>query len=359
MTVKCPPENIPVLFLYDMDPAWDSRDKITAQKSNEKMMSALKDAGHPVESAKLSTQDVGDILSDYSPEELIVFNQCENIPGIPHSEPIAAKMIESLGFTYTGSTSDVLLLAENKNKTKQILDSLNIPSPVWRIYNEPETAGWNIFPAIVKTACEHCSICLNSESVVMNSEELESRIEYILKNYNQPALVEDFIDGREFHVTVCGNGKVSMFPVVEMDFSAFNDVHDRLCTYDSKFVPGSMHYDKIEGVIPAPLTSTAIKSLEKISLDAYHAIGCRDYARLDVRERDGKFYVLDVNPNADLDSEASVACSAEYAGMSYSKMMTYFVRLAANRHSIYSRSSDKVKKQTNIVRSPSNICSCQ
>lgn len=341
MPVNCPAEDLPVLFLYNVDPNWKKRDRISAIESNEKIYSALMDAGHPVIPVKVSGRNIGDILSRYSPKDVIVFNQCESIPGLPHSEHQAAKIIESLGFIYTGSTPDVLMLAENKAVAKQIFDSCNIPSPVWKIYEEPGKNGWNIFPAIVKTAFEHCSISLDSESVVMNSRELDSRIKHILKNYNQPALVEDFIDGREFHVSICGNGTLKMLPVVEMDFSAFNDVHDRLCTYDSKFEPESIHYNNIESLIPAPLSEEALKVLEEISIDAYRAIGCRDYARLDIREREGKFYVLDVNPNADLDIEASIACSAEYSGLSYAKMMNYLVKLAASRHPHYGRYFDQ------------------
>ncbi len=243
-----------------------------------------------------------------------------------------------MGFTYTGSGPEVLQLAENKVAVKHVLESMKIPTPAWRVYETSSADDWNLFPAIVKAALEHCSTSLNPESIVTNKKELTSRIEYVLNYYNQPAMVEDFIDGREFHVPLCGNGTVKMLPVVEMDFSAFNDIHDRLCTYDSKFDPLSAHYNKIESLIPAPLKDADLSRLEKISLNAYHAIGCRDYARLDIREREGIFYVLDVNPNPDLDIDASIACSAEYSGISYPQMMNYLVNLAADRHPVFSSS---------------------
>jgi D-alanine-D-alanine ligase len=337
MPAKCAPEDLPVLFLYDIDPEWESKDRTAALESNGKMTAALETAGHPVFSIEVNENNLTSLLSCHSAEKLIIFNQCETIPGIPHSEHEAAKIMESEGFTFTGSTSDVLMLSGNKIKTKQVLDSLNIPTPAWRVYDEPFALDWDMFPAIVKTTLEHCSISLNPESVVTNTGELESRIEYVLENYNQPAMVEDFIDGREFHIPLWGNGAVRMLPVVEMDFSAFSDVHDRLCTYDSKFDPCSLHYNKIESRIPAPLDNAALQALEKISIEAYRAVGCRDYGRLDVRERDGRFYILDVNPNADLDMDASIACSAEYSGLSYPDMMHYLVRLAASRHALFSQ----------------------
>ena len=337
MPVHCPSGELHVLFLYNINPEWEGSDRTSAIESNKKMIAALESAGHPVTPAALEDAGLDLLLSGHSAEKQIVFNQCENIPGITQSEHEVARIIESLGFTYTGSPPDVLKLAANKIETKSVMESRNIPTPAWRVYHKPSAPDWNLFPAIVKTSFEHCSISLNPESVVLNQSELESRIEFILENFNQPAMVEDFIDGREFHIPLCGNGTVRMLPVVEMDFSAFKDIHDRLCTYDSKFDPDSLHYNKIESRIPAPLSGRAMQGLEKICLQAYRDVGCRDYARLDVRERDGTFFVLDVNPNADLDIDASIACSAEYAGISYPEMLNYLVRLAASRNSLYSK----------------------
>lgn len=186
MPVQCASEGLPVLYLYNIDPDWDTHDAEAALQSNEKMVAALQEAGHPVMSAGLSNKDLAFLLSRYASRDLIVFNQCEGIPGIPYSEHEAARIIESLGFVYTGSPPDVLLLTGNKVETKQILELYDIPTPRWRVYNEPVAGDWNIFPAIVKTAREHCSISLSPESVVMNGRELESRIEYILKIMTSP-----------------------------------------------------------------------------------------------------------------------------------------------------------------------------
>jgi D-alanine-D-alanine ligase len=305
---------------------------VSAVETNERMMAALKDAGHPVTPVEVSGSDLDSLLSCHAADRLVVFNQCESIPGIPHSEHEAARIIESRGFVYTGSTPDVLRIAGNKIRTKRIIDAHDIPTPAWKVYSEPVADDWHLYPAIVKTTFEHCSMGLNSESVVLNRGELESRIAFILESYRQPAMVEDFIDGREYHVPLWGNGTVKMLPAVEMDFAAFKDIHDRLCTYDSKFEPCSLHYNKIESHIPAPLSEEAVRKLEEICLRAYRAVGCRDYARLDVRERAGMFYVLDVNPNADLSADASIACSAEHLGISYPEMLHHLVELAANRH---------------------------
>jgi len=223
-------------------------------------------------------------------------------------------------------------VAQNKYRTKLILESRRIPTPGWRISSSPDDCEWDRFPAIVKPVNEHCSEGITRESVVDSPDELAARIDYILRAYHQPAMVEDFIDGREFHVSLWGNGRLEMLPPAEMDFSLFPDIHDRLCTYEAKFSPGSVPYENIRTLLPAPLSPEELREIERVCKAAYQALACRDYARIDVRCRDGVFYVLDVNPNADISSDASMACAAELAGFSYGQMGSRLVRLAAARH---------------------------
>ena len=154
----------------------------------------------------------------------------------------------------------------------------------------------------------------------------------MLDTFQQPALVEEFIDGREFHISVLGNGKLHTLPPAEMDFSAFENVKDRLCTFESKFDPQSTSYNMIELHLPAILTQDEQHQIEAVALAAYRLVGCRDYARLDLRLRDGIFYVLDVNPNADFSPDTSLAMSAELSGLSYGQLGSLLVNLAAGRH---------------------------
>jgi D-alanine-D-alanine ligase len=251
---------------------------------------------------------------------------------VRHGESLVAGVLERMGFAFTGGGSDTLGLAQNKRRVKEILDAAAVPTPQWRVFDRPLTAGWDRFPAIVKAVHEHSSEGITSDAVVSDIAELADRIGFILEEYGQPALVEDFIDGREFHVSLWGNGTIEVLPVAEMDFSRFADIHDRLCTYDSKFVPGSVHYEGIETILPAALEDADRCELERVCLAAYTAVGCRDYGRIDVRVRDGVFNVLDVNPNADISADASLACSAQLAGYSYGDMASRIVRLAALRH---------------------------
>lgn len=341
MPFSCDAKELPVLFLYNIDPDWAAQDVDEARCANGKMAAALRDAGHPVMTAELTDHDLPTLLSEHSPRDVIVFNQCEALPGVSYSEHEVVRIIEAHGFTYTGAPFETLRLTGDKAETKRLLDANDIPTPLWRVYDTPHAPDWALFPAIVKTVREHCSLSLTPESVVLSRAELEARITYILTHYGQPALVEDFIDGREFHVPVWGNGTPVLLPVVEMDFSACGNIHDRLCTYDAKFDPESRDYNAIQSLIPSPLDAPDLTALSHVTLRAYHATGCRDYARLDVRKRDGTFYVLDVNPNADLDSEASIACAAECSGFAYRDVMTRLVRLAAGRHPQFQRTHSR------------------
>lgn len=328
-------KKLPVLFLYNVEPDWSPLETEEALACNLRMVDALRRAGHPVRRAEVNHDALERLLDRRASAEHIVFNQCESLPGIPYSEHLVVTLLEQAGFAYTGSPPDTIRLAGDKAETKRLLEMHGIPSPAWQVFDDDASGDWNLFPAIVKTTREHCSLGLNAQSVVRDHRELQARIAYIRANFHQPALVEDFIDGREFHVALWGNGDPAVLPVVEMDFSAFGDLRDRLCTYDAKFIPDSRHYRAIESRIPASLTAGQRHRLEHICRETYRVFGCRDYARLDIRMRGDDFLVLDVNPNADLDSEASIAGAAEQSGIGYPELLSSLVRLAAERHPLY------------------------
>jgi D-alanine-D-alanine ligase len=335
MFLQTAPARIPVVLLYNLDPDWTLEEKKEAIKLTEELGGALKELGHAVEFVRVEGDEIARKMRPYDPAEYLIFNWCEGIPGIEHSEWLVARQLEDLGYAYTGAAPQALALAQDKQRVKGVLDVHGIPTPVWKIFDVPQADSWRIFPAIVKPPNEHCSAGITPESVVMNREDLAQRIAFILNRYAQPALVEDFIDGREFHVAVLGNEDLTVLPAAEMDFSRFGSAQDRLCTYEAKFTPGSLHYEKIETLLPAPLTETEKETMEAICRKAYRAVGCRDYARMDIRLRGGVFYVLDVNPNADISSDASMACAAEAAGISYAQLGGAIVRLVAGRHPVF------------------------
>lgn len=320
-----------VLVLYDLDPGWNNYEISDTRNSNKILYDSLKEEGIETYIEELNDPDLESILERYSSDDTIIFNLCESLPGIPNSEKRVLEIIENKGFTYTGNVPEVIDLSYDKQKVKEILGSLGLRVPYGVVLAPEDAATWNLFPAIVKPAREHCSLTITEKSVVYDTTALKEQILLVNNELNQPALVEDFIDGREFHVSVWNNESPEMLPPAEMDFSAFSEARKRLCTYDSKFIPGSEHYEKIEILIPAPLDEKMLKRLEKKALKAWNGFGCRDYARFDFRMRDDKFYLLDINPNSDISIDTSFALATQMTSHSYSQMLKRIVMMTAER----------------------------
>ena len=332
-----PRRDLPVLLLHNLDPAWTGEERSEAEEDVAALGDALKSLGHPVEVAAVEDARLAKRLAAFDPREHIVFNWCEELPGVPHSEPEVAAVMERLGFVFTGSSCSVLTLSHDKPRVKRLLDVARLPTPPWAVFHTPKAGDWNIFPAIVKAAHEHCSIGISPDSVVTSPAELEHRVAYVLETHKQAALVEEFINGREFHGAAWGNGTVSMLPIAEMDYGNLIDIRDRLFTYEAKYVPGSRLYEGIDLRVPADLDEDARAELERIVLATYRVTGCRDYGRIDVRYLDGVFQVIDVNPNPDINPQTSMTWAAAEIGFSYGEMGSRIVNLAAARHPVFRR----------------------
>lgn len=326
-----------MLLLHNVNPAWSPAEKTAAITAAEYLSVELSREGHPVESIRVTDPALAEVLQSFNPEEFIVFNWCEELPGRSRSEAEVVRILDELNFIYTGSSHDVLSFSWDKAATKELLHQHNIPTPAWGVFDDGSGVDhWECFPAIVKPAFEHCSLGITAESVVMDSRALKSRVAFVHDTFEQPAIVEDFIDGREFHVTLLGNGFLRALPAAEMSFNALDNMTDRLCTFDSKFTLGSLHYEKIELLVPAPLEEAQMRSLNRTATEAYRAMRCRDYARIDLRMRGGLYYVLDINPNPDLSPDTSMVYAANAAGLSYGIFASSMVNLAAQRHPVFS-----------------------
>jgi D-alanine-D-alanine ligase len=332
MRIEICPSEIPVLLLYNLDPKWSTREQTEALDATSQLDKALRIAGFPTSLIQVTNSDLDSVLSGYNPLEYIVFNWCESLPGVHHSEWLVAEYLEQHGFTFTGAGSATLASAYDKRHVKRLLDEAGIPTPTWELYDKGCSIDWRRFPAIIKPSREHCSEGIHPDSVVMTETRLKSRIRYVIRRFQHPALVEDFVDGRELHVSLWGNRDIDVLPPAEMEFPPFKDVHYRLCTYESKFVSQSDQYRNIKTLLPAPLSECELRELEQVCRAAYVLMGCRDYARIDMRMKDGLFYILDINPNADICPDTSTIAAAELAGYTYDDFLKRLVLLAAERH---------------------------
>lgn len=267
-------------------------------------------------------------LKAYCPD--VVINLCEGAFGDSHLEMNVPLILELLKFPYTGSTPIVLGLCQNKGLTKDILRAKKILTPQYRVLNRIEDwKGKMSYPLFVKPLSEDGSIGITKESFVRNYIELQKRVEYIIKRYRQPVLVEKYIYGRELNVAILGNAKMEVLPISEIMFK-FSD-EPRIVDYCAKWLKESEEYKKTVPICPAELEPSTLDLVERKALQACAAMGCRDYARIDIRLKRETPYVLEVNPNPDISPDGGFVRSLRAAGISYEEFIQEIICSALQR----------------------------
>jgi D-alanine-D-alanine ligase len=265
----------------------------------------------------------------------LIYNFCEMVEMNSQEEVFAAGLYELLRIPYTGSPPMTLGLCLDKAKTKTILSYYGIPTAKFEIFKEKLDGYRKInlnFPLIVKPLCEDASTGIDEKSVVYDIKELEERVGYILDFFKQPALVEEFIDGREINVAILGNNPPVVLPISEIDFSQLPSHLPKIVSYQAKWVPNTDYYEKTIPVCPAPLEPELESKVKEIALACYKIMGCRDYARVDMRiDKNGNPYVLEVNPNPDLARNAGFMRSASVYGLTPSETIVKIAELALER----------------------------
>ena len=241
-----------VLILHNVMSDWTPADIEAAEQAVTRMKYGLTSLGMEVSSIPVR-RDIESALRGFDPRECIVFNWCEGLDGAPNAYDAIPPILERLGFMYTGSDASCLNITEDKVATKEILRRHRVPTPQAAVYSRPARNGWVRFPALVKPATEHCSFGITRDSVVDNSDQLRKRVEYVLDTYHCKALVEDFIDGPEYNVSLWGNDRLDVLPLACIDYSVFPDYHDRLCSFDAKWEPSSEAYLLTSVRCPAPV----------------------------------------------------------------------------------------------------------
>jgi D-alanine-D-alanine ligase len=319
-----------IILLYNVDTSWTDADLKYIDQLIERMLTGLQNYGFTVH--PIAVYNDLSVLDGYDTQQWLVFNWCEGFAGMPWSDALVAKGLESRGFTFTGSNSKTLAVTQDKWQVKKILQAAGVPTPSGMIMDEnSSTSDWQEFPAVVKPVNQHGSFGVTRESVVTSPQELAKQVRWVKKKFDAPALVEPFLDDREFQVAVWGNGKLQVLPPTELDYSAFTELGDRLYTFESKFDPESPGWVGINWLCPAPVEEKLRAELERVALAAYRAVRCRDYARMDIRLFKGRPMILDVNPNPDLDPTSVFPTAAEVAGHDYATMTRRIVELATIR----------------------------
>jgi len=281
--------------------------------------------------AKTNLQTFAEELGQYSPQNTFVFNACDGFAGDNFSAPLIPKLLGDLGYKHTGSTAAAIRRCTDKALAKHFLTKKGVPTPAYQLFKKPEGDLNLQLPAIVKPVHEDASMGIEEKSVVTNEKELRERVDYVVSEYEQPALVEEYIIGREFAVSLWGNGKMECMPIVEQDFSAAEDPLRSLLTYESKWMEDSFGYNEFKTICPAEISLEEEENVKKVAIEAFRAIGLRDFGRVDMRYRNGIPYVIDINELPDLAPDSGFARSSETAGYTYDQMVDRILTLAMHR----------------------------
>ncbi|MFH1198226.1 MAG: ATP-grasp domain-containing protein [bacterium] len=261
--------------------------------------------------------DIGKLSPD------IIFNFVESVEGDSVFESYIAGMFDIFNIHYTGNTALCLGNCLNKIKTKQILLSNDIKTPRYIVGKYPNTVRSNefkiSFPVILKLAGEDASIGISEFSIVDNLRQLNERLVFLYSTYKQDVLIEEYIEGRELNVSILGD---EVLPISEIDFTGLPDNLPKIITYEAKWSPDSVYYEYTNPKLADDLKPKLLERIKRTALAAYHAMGCRDYVRVDIRisKRDVP-YVIEINPNPDISPDAGFVRAAKNANISYSDML--------------------------------------
>jgi len=269
-------------------------------------------------------------VREVNPDALV--NLCEGFYGRPQWESNVAGVFEILGLAFTGNPSKTLAFCQNKHKAKAVLRSCGLPTAEARLVFAADQALDLEFPVIVKPNQEDASLGITPESVVRDEDGYRGQVRKVLETYRQPALVESYVEGREFNVAVMEDGTATALPVSEIDFSALPAEEPRICSYEAKWFEDHPLYQKTPPVCPAPIGEDLTRTLQGLAVDAFRALECRDYARVDFRmDGRGRISILEVNPNPDISLNAGYARALGAAGVPYASFWDRMVRNALDR----------------------------
>lgn len=290
---------------------------------------ALERRGHEVKlvAARDRIVAVAEALLDFAPE--VVFNSCESFAGSAALEAAVAGLLDLLGLRFTGSPLATLVVAQDKARARAVLAAAGIPVAAGGLLaqaSDPLPPGIR-FPAFVKLRREDASHGIEARNLCRDEAELRARAAELIAEWRQDVVVEEFLPGRELNIAVLGD---VVLPVAEIDYRALPPGVPAVLTYEAKWAVASPLYQQTPAVCPAPLEESLRAAVARLALDTFAAIGCRGYARVDVRlDGAGRPVVLEVNPNPDVSPDAGFARAASRAGIAYDELIERIVQLAA------------------------------
>ncbi len=304
---------------------------------------AFRTAGYRVVQVPIHN-DVELALAPYPPTQWTIFNLGEGLEGRLFEEARIAWALEAVGYCFTGSEGDAIVHSVHKAQAKTLLAASGVDTPPWWLFRHPDevddlAAADLSFPLIVKPVAEDASIGVGSDAVVHTVQALRERVAYVVERYRQAALAEAFVIGRELNIALWGEPPL-VLPLAEIDFSAFTDPYAHVVSFAAKWEEDSFEYRNMPVLCPAPVDPDLGARIALTARRAWTAIGCRGYARVDMRVTNEEIpYVVEVNCNPDLSPDAGFYRAARTAGYSYENMVVHILEIARRESYAYNRTS--------------------
>ena len=265
----------------------------------------------------------------------LIFNLTESYAGDDTKEMHVTAFLDLLDLPYTGAGPHAHILAQDKATAKKLFSFYGIQSPYFATaYRGTIDHAHDIaFPLIVKPTSEDGSIGIDGGALVTSVKELMERIAYIQTEFDSPALIEEYIEGREIYASVIGSYESArVLPLVELDLSKLPKDMPRIASQDVKFWKDTEAYKLTKSVIADDLDEETAARVTEIAIKAYRAVKLRDYGRIDMRlSSKGEVYVIEANPNPWLAGGQEFAMAAKKSGLSYTQMIGEIVDLAMAR----------------------------
>jgi D-alanine-D-alanine ligase len=359
--VRKPPRRKPirVAVLYnvdfedgpDGDPGYEARADVASVAQS--MAETLSDGVHDVHLVPVDgdMHVLRDRLTELDPE--CAFNLCESLAGDARLETAVPLVLELLGIACTGSPPSALSHALYKDRVKKRLLEAGVPTPRALVMASGADPCDLPFPLIVKPVREDGSAGITSRSVVYDEASLRERVGEVVGTFRQPCLVEEFIPGRELNVALFGYPTARVLPLQEIDFSLLPDDEPKIVSYAAKWEEGSVADRGTRPVLHPQLPAGAAARVRRVAVEAFRAVGMRDYGRVDVRlSASGIPYVVDVNPNCDLSRHAGMARAAGAVGIDYPSLAKLLVRYALRRRRVAVLSAIPAARRAAMRQSP-------
>ena len=265
----------------------------------------------------------------------LIFNLTESYAGDDTKDMNIAAYLDLLGKPYTGAGPHPLYLAQDKALAKKMFAFHGIRTPYFAISFKGKIDHSHdiAFPLIVKPTSEDGSIGIDTGSVVGSVKELIERIHYIQEEFNSPALIEEYIEGREIYAAILGNEAPEVLPLIELDLSRLPKGTPKIAGTEVKWEKESEAYKMTKSAVAEDIDEELVKQASETALAAYQALKLRDYGRIDMRiTKKGEVYVIEANPNPWLSSGSEFAMAAKKAGRSYTELIDEIVSLALARY---------------------------